>query len=62
MLILERFGRAIARCREIGCCVGGLRRAVNPIMDDNIVFLFDCRTGSLALNWVAAASSVCFGE
>ena len=57
----ERFGSVVARCREIDYSMGGLQRAVNSIMVDNIVFLFDCRAVSRASDWVAVTSSVCFG-
>ena len=34
----ERFGRAVARSKEVGRSEDGLRRAVKPIMLDNIAF------------------------
>ena len=36
--------RSVAHCREIGCSVGGLRRAVNPFMIDINAFV-EPRTG-----------------
>ena len=41
--------------------MGGLRRAVNPIIVDNIAFLFDCRTHprSISENWCLFVDVCC---
>ena len=57
----ERFGRAVARCREISCSMGGLWRALNPVMVDNLVFLFDCRAypRSVSEDWCLFVDVYC---
>ena len=55
------FRGAVARYRETGWSEGGPRRAVNPILVDNIAFLFDCKPVRRASDWMEDASSVCFG-